>query len=149
MPGRRVSIIVPDGKINVNGVAYYVDLSGIDDVVPQPSKEEIDRGDVRREIHAVCLNADGTAFIEYRKPRMNIDISEEEFNNLFSEYVDKWDVEDAKAPPEPEAEPPQTEDEQINEAVLSNPVTRGLVRAVAGRLGLTESELVDDMKRLK
>jgi len=51
------------------------------------------------------------------------------------------------SPPSPPPEPP-TKDEAIDGAVAGDPALRGLVRALAARLGVSEATLVQEIKSL-
>jgi hypothetical protein len=118
----RVSIIVPDRMVIVDGVARQVDVSGV-------------------ELHTHAIQWDGSVGeIEYGKP-----INRNELFADFSPYqflVDRWT---AAAPPPPGPVVLPTKDEQLART-LADPVLAALVGELAARTGITEAEYVAAIK---
>lgn len=118
----RVSIVVPDMMVIVDGVARIVDVSGL------PAS-----------VHSIQW--DGAAGeIEYGKP-INRNVS---FTDLapYQFVVDRWL---AAAPTPPDPVPPPTKEEQVAWA-LTDPVLNALVAEIAAIKGVAYTDLLEAMK---
>lgn len=73
-----------------------------------------------------------------------IDITLEE---PFPEIGWNWDGNVFTVPPTSKA--PPTDDEIIDSDILKSPTIRGLIRAVASRTGVSETDIINQIKTLK
>ena len=115
----KISIIVPDGIVVVNGIGRKVSMA-----------------DVSPGVHAVQWR-DGTGQVELSAPRQAIvdidDLSPYQF------LLDRWT---AAAPP---PFVPPTKDEEV-QRLLSDRVFKAMIQEIIFRLGLTQQQFVDAVK---
>ena len=108
----RVSIVVPDNIVIVDGVARTVDMTGVEPF-----------------LHAVQWHGT-TGEAEYGKPlNSNVPLTD---LSAYQFLVDRWA---AVVPPPPP--PPPTKDDWV-QGVFGNPALRAVILELAARLGVTD-----------
>lgn len=119
----KVSIVVPDGIMVVDGVARQVSMDGLP-----------------VDLHAIQWE-DGDGDAEYGKPNRR--------NEKFSKFetiqfmVDRWTA--AAPPPPPPPPPPPTKDEQLARA-FADPALDALLDVLAVEFKVTKDELKTKVK---
>ena len=113
----RVSVVIPDGMVIVDGVGRQVSMAGLESV-----------------LHAIQWDgAEGE--LEYGKPRnQNVAITD------FTPYqflIARWN---AAAPPPPPPVIPPTKDDMLD-SEFNNPVFKAVILELAEKAGLTEAQL--------
>ena len=118
----RISMVVPDGVVVVDGEARHVSMA-----------------DVPLGLHAVQWDGD-VGDVEYGKPnRRNVAIDD---LAPYQFLLDRWTA----AAPLPWVQvPPPTKEEQMT-STLADPVLAALVGEVAARIGITEADFLTAMK---
>lgn len=120
----RVTIIADDGVVGIDGEFRTVDLSALDP-----------------DIHAVHWDSVvNEGEIEYKSPRR-----EEAITDFapYQPFVGAWSA--AAPPPLPPSPPPLTKAQLIDDVFTRDPI-EGLLGEVADLKGVTESQLIADIK---